>query len=74
MEVSTGHTCFREYFFLSENVIHKKQFNLFDLSKGEDESNMNYKFNSNLAIVKLNMICAELILNIEAGNKFKVLE
>ena len=73
-EVSTPHTCFREYFFLSENVIHKKQFNLFDLSKGEDESNMNYEFNSNLAIVNLNMICAELILNIEAENKFKVLE
>lgn len=61
--------CFRDFTFKNENENSKQKFALFDLTNDSEGRNLNYDYNSQLAIVQLNKMLDTIIS--ETASKFK---
>jgi hypothetical protein len=60
----------RYFWFFNKSGVFQNDFDKFKLTTEKEEPNLNYKFNNNLPIVKLNAICEEIINNLNKANEF----
>jgi hypothetical protein len=69
---TVSHSCFRNYIINDGKTKYVKDFDLYDLT-GQN-NNLNYESNNNLSIVKLNLICEEIIYGLEKKKVFNRLK
>tara|TARA_R110001632_G_scaffold31109_6_gene81363 strand:- start:2019 stop:2660 length:642 start_codon:yes stop_codon:yes gene_type:complete len=71
---SRSHTPQRYFWFYQDSTEFKNDFDKYNLETEEDNKNLNYESNNNLSIVKLNLICEEIIYGLEKKKKFNRLK
>lgn len=69
-----SHSPLRFFWFHTNSNEFEKNYNTFDLTTKSDNKNINYQSNNDLEIVKLNMICEEIIDNINQKESFSRLK
>ncbi len=73
--VSTqSHSSQRYFWFFKDSTEFQKNFEKYNLETVKDNINLNYKSNNNLSIVKLNLICEEIIYELEKKKMFNRLK
>ncbi|NHN25956.1 hypothetical protein FIA58_009745 [Flavobacterium jejuense] len=65
-----SHTPLRYYWFYQGKITFEKGFDMYNLETTETKKNINYKSNNNLALVKLNVICEDIIDVLEGKKRF----
>jgi hypothetical protein len=65
-----SHSSQQNFWFYDGNEYIKNVFDLYDITTDSNNENINFEYNNNLSIVKLNNICREIIIDFETNNKF----
>lgn len=65
-----SHTPLRYYWFYQGNTAFEKGFDIHNLETANDKKNINYESNNNLALVKLNVICENIIDKLKEKKRF----
>jgi hypothetical protein len=71
---SRTHQPLRYFWFFQDSTEFKNDFDKYNLETEEDKKNLNYESNNNLSIVKLNLICEEIIYGLEEKKMFNRLK
>ena len=64
------HTAHRYFWFFQDSTEFEKKFDKYNLETEKNNKNLNYELNNNLSIVKLNIICEEIINEMETMKIF----
>ena len=67
---SLNHQPQRYFWFFNKYGGFQNDFDTFKLTTEKEEPNLNYKFNNNLPLVKLNAICEEIINDLNRKELF----
>jgi hypothetical protein len=65
-----SHSSHRFYWFNKDSLEFKKHFDKYNLETEKDNRNLNFDSNNKLSIVKLNLICEEIINGLEKKKMF----
>ena len=60
--VIVSHSTFSKFYFMFNNNLIVKQFNDFDITTEDYSTNINYKYNNSLKLIKLSKTCDKIIL------------
>ncbi|MDC8004795.1 hypothetical protein POV27_12090 [Aureisphaera galaxeae] len=69
-----SHSPLRYYWFYRDTLTFEKRFDKFNLTTDSESPNINFESNHNLAIVKLNAICEEIIAELSEKEVFHRLD
>lgn len=60
--ISISHSTFSEFYFMIDKKIERKRYDHFNLTNEQEKPNINFKHNNSLALIKLDKVCEQIIL------------